>query len=94
MFCKDTRRLIAGEVGYIISKTYTSLSGFSIKDKKYNNYGNLQLILLAKYLEKNGFLFWNLGHPHMIYKQKLGCKIYQRDEFLNLWTNAIKNQKS
>ena len=86
---KDSKELVAGEVGYIIGQTYTSLSGFSSKEKKYNNYGNLQLVLLAKYLEKNGFYFWNLGHPHMEYKKRLGCKIYKRDEFLLRWDEAI-----
>ncbi len=79
---KETNEVIAGEIGYIIGATYTSLSGFSLKEKKYNNYGNLQLVLLAKFLEKNGFSFWNLGHSHMTYKQKLGCKVYTRSEFL------------
>ncbi|EDZ61628.1 leucyl/phenylalanyl-tRNA--protein transferase [Sulfurimonas gotlandica GD1] len=83
--CKETDELIAGEVGYIIGSTYTSLSGFSLKEKKYNNYGNLQLVLLAKYLEKCRFSFWNLGHSHMEYKQKLGCKTYERNEFLKRW---------
>ena len=82
---KDTNEVIAGEVGYIIGSTYTSLSGFSSKEKKYNNYGNLQLVLLAKFLEKEGFSFWNLGHSHMEYKQKLGCKTYERSEFLKRW---------
>ena len=73
------------EVGYIIAKTYTSLSGFSSKDKKYNNYGTLQLVELSKYLEKNNFAFWNLGHPHMEYKKNLGAKVYSRKEFLKRW---------
>ena len=89
LYDRVTKKLIAGEVGYIINKTYTSLSGFSLREKKYNNYGTLQLVLLAKYLQKNGFLFWNMGHPHMVYKQKLGAKIYQRDKFLELWSDAV-----
>ena len=80
--------LICGEVGYIIGQTYTSLSGFSSKDKRYNNYGTLQLVLLGKYLQKNGFAFWNLGHPHMPYKQKLGVKTHTRAEFLSRWEKA------
>ena len=84
----NTDELIAGEVGYIIGKTYTSLSGFSSKEKKYANYGTLQLVLLAKYLENNGFEFWNLGHPHMEYKQRLGCKVYSRSDFLKRWDKA------
>lgn len=83
--------LIAGEVGYIIGKTYTSLSGFSSNEKKYNNYGNLQLVLLAKFLQKSGFSFWNLGHPHMEYKKKLGVKTYSRSEFLKRWREDINH---
>jgi len=81
--------LIAGEIGYVIFDTYTSLSGFSSSEKKYNNYGNLQLVLLAKYLQNNGFAFWNLGHPHMTYKQKLGAKTYTRGEFLQRWRKVV-----
>jgi Leu/Phe-tRNA-protein transferase len=80
--------LIAGEIGYIISKTYTSLSGFT--NKKYNNYGKLQMVLLAKYLEQNSFEFWNMGHPYMQYKLDLGAKILSRKSFLEIW---LKNQK-
>jgi Leu/Phe-tRNA-protein transferase len=80
--------LIAGEIGYIISKTYTSLSGFT--NKKYNNYGKLQMVLLAKYLEQNSFEFWNMGHPYMQYKLDLGAKILSRKSFLKIW---LKNQK-
>lgn len=79
----DTKEIVAGEIGYITQgKVYTSLSGFSSDKKKYNNYGNLQLVLLAQYLEKQNFLFWNLGHPYMDYKLKLGAKVLNRGEFL------------
>jgi len=88
---KESNKLIAGEIGYIIKKTYTSLSGFSSKEKQFNNCGTLQLVLLSKYLQNNNFKFWNLGHPHMLYKKKLGCTIYKRDEFLNLWDEAIRS---
>lgn len=87
-----TQELIAGEIGYKIGKTYTSLSGFSSKEKNYNNYGKLQLVLLAKYLQNNGFSFWNLGHPHMEYKQNLGSISYSRAEFLQRWNEAIKHE--
>ncbi len=86
--CSKSGELICGEVGYIIGKTYTSLSGFSSHDKRYNNYGTLQLVLLAKYLQNNGFAFWNLGHPHMLYKQKLGAKTYKRIDFLDIWNKS------
>ena len=88
LICSESDKLIAGEVGYIIGKTYTSLSGFSSKEKRYANYGTLQLVLLAKHLKKYGFEFWNLGHPYMEYKQRLGCKTYSRSEFLKRWNKA------
>lgn len=87
--CKDSNTLVAGEVGYIIGSTYTSLSGFSSSEKQYSNYGTLQLVLLAQYLKENKFSFWNLGHPHMEYKKKLGCKTYTRSEFLQRWNKSI-----
>lgn len=86
--CKKTKKIVAGEIGYSIGKTYTSLTGFYSKEKEYNNYGKLQLVLLAKLLEKNGFSFWNLGHPYMDYKNSLGAKIYSREEFLKRWIEA------
>jgi len=83
--CKKTNKLIAGEIGYIIGSTYTSLTGFCTKDKRYNNWGTLQLVLLAFYLQKQNFSFWNLGHAAMPYKLKLGAKVYTREDFLKRW---------
>ena len=76
---------VAGEFGYTIGKTYTSLAGFSSREKEYANYGTAQLVLLAQYLEENGFEFLNLGQPYMPYKMDLGAKVYDREEFLELW---------
>lgn len=80
--------LVAGEVGYVIGRTYTSLTGFSSFEKQYNNYGTLQMVLMAKLLEHNNFAFWNLGHPYMEYKNRLGAKIFTREEFLKRWKVA------
>ena len=85
---RENDMLIAGEIGYIIGKTYTSLSGFSSREKEYNNYGTAQLILLAQYLEESGFVFWNLGQVYMTYKLDLGAKIYERASFLKRWFKA------
>ncbi len=82
---REEGSFIAGEIGYIIGKTYTSLSGFSSRQKRYNNYGTAQLVLLAQYLEKNGFSFWNLGQPYMSYKLALGAKVHDRQLFLKRW---------
>jgi len=75
--------LMACELGYTIGKTYTSLSGYT--NREYSNYGSLQLVLLSKFLEKNSYDFWNLGHTIMPYKKKLGAKTYSREKFLKRW---------
>ncbi len=89
---REEDKVIAGEIGYMIGKTYTSLSGFSRREKAYHNYGTAQLVLLAQYLQKNNFSFWNLGQCYMPYKLMLGAKIFERDAFLKRWhieTNHI-----
>lgn len=84
---KETNLLISGEVGYKIGKTYTSLSGFTTKNKKYNNWGKLQLVLLNNFLRENNYAFWNLGHPQLLYKLDLGAKVYTREEFIKRWNS-------
>lgn len=86
---KESNKVIAAEIGYTIGKTYTSLTGFALKEKKYNNYGKLQLVLLAQYLKKEDYDFWNLGHPYMQYKFDLGAKQYSREDFLSRWHKSI-----
>lgn len=86
---RDKGRAVVGELGYIIGDTYTSLTGFSSKEKQYNNYGKAQLVLLAQYLEAEGFAFLNLGQPYMPYKLELGAKVYSREIFLERWFDAI-----
>jgi len=82
---RDEREVVAGEIGYMIGKTYTSLSGFSKREKEYHNYGTAQLVLLAQHLQANGFSFWNLGQCYMPYKLMLGAKIFEREAFLKRW---------
>lgn len=89
LFCQDSNELVAGEIGYKIGSTYTSLTGFSSKNNKFRDWGKVQMILLSKYLSKNNYNFWNLGHPQLQYKIDLGAKIYPRKEFLNLWYDNI-----
>jgi len=88
---RDKGEAVAGEIGYMIGKTYTSLSGFSKREKEYRNYGTTQLVLLALYLQKNGFAFWNLGQIYMPYKLRLGAKIFEREDFLKRWYVEIDN---
>ena len=87
---RDDATLVAGEVGYKIANTYTSLSGFSSREKSYDSCGTLQLVKLAQYLEARGFDFWSLGHPHMEYKKKLGAKTYSREAFLKRWQKSVE----
>ncbi len=82
---KETNRIISGEIGYQVGNIYTSLSGFTTKEKKYNNWGKLQLVLLNSFLKNNSFKFWNLGHPQLQYKLDLGAKVYNRTDFLERW---------
>lgn len=89
---REEGEVVAGEIGYIVGKTYTSLSGFSSPEKRYRNYGTAQLVLLARYLEENGFAFWNLGQPYMAYKFALGARMHERKEFLERWSFERKDK--
>ncbi len=88
-FLEAEGRVIAGEIGYTIGRTYTSLTGFSSREKRYRNYGKVQMVLLAQWLQKQGVSLWNLGHPYMPYKTALGAKIYTRAAFLHRWKKEI-----
>ncbi len=90
LYCTKTDELIAGELGYKIGTTYTSLTGFRNKSKKYNSCGTLQLVLLALHLQENRFSFWNLGHAGMDYKHKLGATTHTREVFLKRWLSDTK----
>eukprot|EP00300_Choanocystis_sp_HF-7_P014947 c18885_g1_i5.p1 GENE.c18885_g1_i5~~c18885_g1_i5.p1 ORF type:complete len:143 (+),score=14.57 c18885_g1_i5:426-854(+) len=93
--------LVAGEVGYSIGRTFTSLTGFfDAKSKNpqgrlvHSSAGKIQLILLAEALRDRGFAFWNLGHPprprsgSMMYKADIGGTVISRKEFLERWVQA------
>jgi Leu/Phe-tRNA-protein transferase len=82
---REEGEAVAGEIGYIIGRTYTSLSGFSSREKRYRNYGTAQLVLLAQHLKRHRFAFWNLGQSYMPYKLALGARIYERHSFLKRW---------
>ncbi len=87
----QSNQLIAGEIGYRIGHVYTSLSGFCNKEKTYNNWGKLQLVLLGQYLQTQKYDFWNLGHACLPYKIDLGANVYARSEFLNLWHKSTQS---
>jgi len=80
----STRReeLVAGELGYTIGRTYTSLSGFCRRDgPEQRHLGTLQIVRLAERLRDAGYAFWNLGQP-MAYKRALGARFVPRLDFL------------
>ena len=82
--------MTAGEIGYILGRTYTSHSGFSSRDRRHRNHGTAQLVLLGQWLHRHGFAFWNLGQPYMPYKFALGAREYSRREFLGRWQAAVR----
>ncbi|MBN2658497.1 MAG: hypothetical protein JXR86_15665, partial [Spirochaetales bacterium] len=85
----ERRIPVAGDLGYTIGTTYTSLSGFFHRNmKQYSSYGKLQLIMQAKILERCGLAFWNLGQPYMKYKSDLGAHHEQRTTYLKRWDRA------
>ena len=79
-------KLVAGELGYRTGKIYTSLTGyFDRANPAYRNTGTLQLLLLSEWLRRKGFVFWNLGHPQLEYKTKIGATVFPRTRFLKRW---------
>jgi len=84
--------ITAGEIGYILGRTYTSLSGFSSRDRDLRHHGTVQLVLLGQWLQHHRFAFWNLGQPYMPYKFALGAREYSRSAFLNRWLPATREK--
>lgn len=76
-------KLVAGEIGIVSGKVYTSYTGYYDED----NAGTIQMIKSSQYLEKNGYAFWDLGMP-LDYKLTLGARDISRGEFLELFFKA------
>jgi Leu/Phe-tRNA-protein transferase len=72
--------LKAGEFGILAGKVYTSYSGYYDED----NAGTAQMVLTAKYLEKLGSPFWDLGMP-LNYKDDLGARNIKPLQFVELF---------
>ncbi|MDR1868679.1 MAG: GNAT family N-acetyltransferase [Treponema sp.] len=73
-------KLAAGEFGVICGNVYTSYSGFYDED----NAGTAQIILAARYLQEQGFAFFDLGMP-LDYKTDLGAVEISPLEFVKLF---------
>ena len=89
LWSNEQELLVAGEFGYTLGSTYTSLSGFCTRpDPQWRDCGTLQMVLLATRLKERGFAFWNMGHPSQAYKRALGARLFERGTFLKRWQGA------
>jgi Leu/Phe-tRNA-protein transferase len=73
-------KLAAGEFGVVCGRVYTSYSGFYNED----NAGTVQIVLAARYLQENGFSFFDLGMP-LDYKTDLGAVDISPERFVRLF---------
>ncbi len=71
--------LVAGEIGYTVGSSYTSLTGFHT----VNSSGTAQLYALGLLLERDGFKLWDMG-MYAPYKLELGGKLHPREDFLDV----------
>ncbi|KAI9922700.1 hypothetical protein PsorP6_000685 [Peronosclerospora sorghi] len=74
-----THALVAGELGYTVGTSYTSLTGFT----RAKGAGTVQLHALGCFLARAGCTMWDLGMA-MEYKTRLGAQNLDRDAFLAL----------
>lgn len=77
--------LCAGEFGVVTGRVYTSYSGYH----DGNSEGTIQMIMTARYLQDNGFDFWDLGMP-LDYKYTLGARDIGIKEFIEIFRRARK----
>jgi len=73
-------KLAAGEFGVVCGKVYTSYSGFY----EETSAGTVQLIKTTRYLQENGFSFFDMGMP-LDYKTALGATDIGQGEFVRLF---------
>lgn len=86
LWSRRREALVAGELGYTVGRSYTSLSGFCNRDDPgLRHFGTLQLYLLASRLRDCGYDFWNLGQTQQDYKLALGARAVPRAAFLARW---------
>ena len=76
-------KLKAGEFGIVTGRVYTSYSGYFEEE----NAGTVQMILMARQLEKAGFDFLDFGMP-LDYKSDLGAQNISPRQFVELFRKA------
>ena len=74
---------VAGEFGIKAGRVYTSYSGYYDE----SNAGTVQLILTCRYLQENGYAFFDLGMP-LDYKTDLGAVNISPEEFVDIFRAA------
>jgi Leu/Phe-tRNA-protein transferase len=77
--------LKAGEIGVVMGRVYTSYSGYY----EESNAGTVQMILMARWLDKAGIDFLDFGMP-LDYKTSLGAQEVSPHRFLELFRKARK----
>ena len=82
-------KLVAGEFGVICGKVYTSYSGYYDED----NSGTVQIIQTTRYLQENGFSFFDLGMP-LDYKRQMGAVDISPLEFVRLFREGQLKEKN
>jgi len=75
--------LVAGEFGVVCGRVYTSYSGWHDE----SNAGTVQMILMIRWLQENGFAFLDFGMP-LDYKSELGAVNVSPAEFVRLYRAA------
>ena len=75
--------LLAGEIGVVTGRVYTSYSGYF----EESNVGTIQIILMIRWLEKTGFDFLDFGMP-LDYKTFLGARNIKPNRFVELFRAA------
>ena len=78
-------KLVAGEFGVKVGRVYTSHSGYYDE----SNAGTVQLIHTTRWLQENGFAFFDLGMP-MEYKNDLGAEDISPEDFVALFRAALE----
>eukprot|EP00033_Pygsuia_biforma_P004296 GCRY01004711.1.p1 GENE.GCRY01004711.1~~GCRY01004711.1.p1 ORF type:complete len:414 (+),score=84.23 GCRY01004711.1:188-1429(+) len=76
----DGDTLVAGELGYIVGKIYTSLTGFYTQ----SGAGSVQMTCLGLWLQKAGAKIWDLG-MFLPYKTNYGVMLITRLQ----WMKAV-----
>jgi len=75
--CTEPAQLVAGDLGCVVGRSYTSFSGFHTASGS----GSVQLALTGALLQRAGFGWWDLGQEHG-YKSGLGAAAVPRSQFL------------